>query len=152
MKRKGTQITLTATSSASASTTTAHTGTGYAGAGTLSSCEGVTIDAKIVGGTGGTLDIYLQRKIAADTWRDWVHFPQVAAGATKYYTVTIVGDGSTITEVGNSTDAAATPALAANSVANVTPTGDVRIVSVTGGGLTVAGNTTIVLTPIFERF
>ena len=154
MKTREPQITLTANTSGSASTTTAASAgsSGYAGAGVLSRCEGLTVDATIVGPTGGTVDVYIQRKLATNSWVDWVHFPQVAAATTKRYTFTVVGDGSTITEVGGGTDASPGVALAANTVVNVTPGGDLRIVTVTGAGVSVAGTVTLVLTPYTERF
>ena len=41
----------------------------------------VRVDADLIGATGGTLDIYLQRLIKPGAWTDWLHFAQLAAGA-----------------------------------------------------------------------
>jgi len=41
-------------------------------AGVLNSADLVSIDMSLAGGTGGVLDVYLQRKIDTDTWTDWV--------------------------------------------------------------------------------
>lgn len=66
-------ITISETSPASASTVV---GTTYGGLGIFSALH---IDANLLGGTGGVLDVYLQRKIADDIWVDWCHFTQAAA-------------------------------------------------------------------------
>jgi hypothetical protein len=110
----------------------------------------LVVDATLLGGTGGTLDVYLQRKIAADTWRDWIHFPQVAAATAKKYTVTITGDGTSIVETGGGSDAAPGVALAANTAVNVIPGGDVRVVFVSGGGVSVGASNSITITPYVE--
>jgi hypothetical protein len=151
MKTKETPIVLSFTSPTSA-TTTVPTG-GLAGAGILSRAEGITIDAVLsTVTTNGTLDVYLQRKVGTDAWFDWVHFPQLANGVTKRYTVTIVGDGGTITEVGGGSTAVPGVALAANTAVNVTPGGDVRVVCVAGAGTNAGVAQTITLTPYTERF
>lgn len=48
----------------------------------LAKFKGLRIEAQVVGATGGALDIYLQRKIGPNLWADWVHFAQLAAGAS----------------------------------------------------------------------
>jgi hypothetical protein len=145
---KGTAQTITATSPAAASTVV-HTAI-FAGD-MLSRADKLVIDAALLGGTGGTLDIYLQRKLATNTWRDWVHFPQIAAATAKKYTVTITGDGSSIVETGGGTDAAPGVALAANTAINTIPGGDVRIVFVAGGGTSAGASNSIVITPYSSR-
>jgi hypothetical protein len=117
----------------------------------LTKAEGIVIDATLTGGTGGTLDVYLQRKIASDTWRDWVHFPQLAAAASKKYTLTIIGNGAGIVEVGGGSDASPGVALAANTAVDVTPGGDVRLVFVSGAGTSAGAAQTIIFTPYTER-
>lgn len=150
MKIKGTSQTVTATSPSAASTTSVASTT-FKGA-IMRDAEALVIDAKLIGGTGGTLDVYLQRKIASDSWLDWVHFPQIAAGTTKRYTVTIVGNGSSIVEVGGGSDAVPGVALAANTAVNVTPGDDVRVVFVSGSGVSAGATNTITITPYKERF
>lgn len=126
-------------SSASASTTTAPAnGTVFE----LEQYDAITVAAKIVGCTGGTLDVYLQRKLETDVWVDFAHFPQVAAGATKYYQLS-ASLGATINEVGTGTDATPAPALAANTVVAGHPGTCLRVVCVTGAGVSVAGTVTL---------
>lgn len=148
MKTKETSITLTGTSPSSATTAVSNS---VAGGGMLTKAEGIVIDATLTGGTGGTLDVYLQRKIASDTWRDWVHFPQLAAAASKKYTLTIIGNGAGIVEVGGGSDASPGVALAANTAVDVTPGGDVRLVFVSGAGTSAGAAQTIIFTPYTER-
>lgn len=102
----------------------------------------VTVSAKIVGPTGGTLDVYLQRQLEADVWQDWAHFAQVAAGATKFYSLS-ASMSSTIIEVGYGTTAVPAPLLAANTVVAGHPGEVLRVVLVTGAGVSVAGNATV---------
>lgn len=129
--------------------TTIHA-TGFKGS-WLKAADRLVVDALIDAPTAGTLDVYLQRKIASDTWRDWIHFPQVAANGLKYYSVSLDGGGASIVETGNSTDAVATVALAANTAINVPPGDELRIVYVTGVGTANAGAVTITITPYTER-
>lgn len=147
MKTKETAIALSFSSPSSASTTVPAGG--LAGAASLTRADAVVIDAILIGGTGGTLDVYLQRKTGSDAWMDWVHFPQIAAGVTKRYTITMFGEGagSTIVEVGGGTTAAPGVALAANTAVNVTPGGDVRAVCVAGAGTSAGASQSITLIP-----
>lgn len=149
MKVKRDSILITATSPSSASTVV-HTEIFKGSA--LSQAEGLVIDATFTGATGGTLDVYLQRKITSNEWVDMVHFPQIAAAASKKYTVTITGNGSSIVEVGGGTDASPGVALAANTAVDVTPGNDVRIVFVAGSGTSVGASQKIRITPYLERF
>src|SRR5687767_2243689 len=67
--------------------------------GGLDAYDWFQIDATIVGGTGGTTDAWLQRRVLGqDKWRDWIRFPQVAAATTKHYSVQ-VQSSTTIHEV-----------------------------------------------------
>jgi hypothetical protein len=150
MKSKETQLSITVTSANAAGTSVAASS--FKG-NMLTKAEGLVIDATLTGATGGTLDVYLQRKVADDSWFDWVHFPQLADGAaTKRYTVTITGNGSTIVEVGGGSDASPGVALAANTAVDVTPGGDVRIVFVAGVGTSAGAAQTINITPYTENF
>lgn len=147
MRTKETKLSQTWTSPAAASTVVGPTFKGDM----LRKAERLVIDATLLGGTGGTLDVYLQRRIAPDVWRDWIHFPQVAATTAKKYTVTITGDGASIVETGGGSDAAPGVALAANTAVNVIPGDDVRVVSVAGGGTSAGASNTIDITPYTER-
>lgn len=149
MKTKEKTQVITFTSAASA-TTTVHTAL-FTGA-IFTAAEGIVWDATITGGTGGTTDVYLQRKLDTNLWADFIHFPQVAAGVTKKYTVSTIGNGATIVEVGGGTDAAPGVALAANTAVDVVPGGDVRIVVVTGAGTSVGATQTIRAVAYSERF
>jgi hypothetical protein len=111
----------------------------------LSGFDWFTIDAIIIGGTGGTIDVTLQRKIgnvqgvAVDLWVDWLHFPQVAAGVTTKFCA-ISGASSTIQVVGSVAAAAFTATLAANTFVGGHPGDQLRAVS-TAGASTTAGAT-----------
>ncbi len=149
MKSKETPQTIIVTSPAAAGTVI-HTVL-FKGA-MLTNAEGLVIDAVLAGGTGGVLDIYLQRKTGTDAWLDWVHFPQLAIAASKKYTATVTGNGTSLVEVGGGTDAAPGVALAANTVVDVTPGGDVRIVFVAGASTAAGASQKITITPYTERF
>jgi hypothetical protein len=99
----------------------------------------LVIDAKVVGATGGTTDVYLQKLVATspDVWIDWLHLPQVAAGATKVFNVAsdYLADPYPAL-VGTGTDDAATPTLEAGVLAHGHPGCCLRLVTVTGSGVT----------------
>lgn len=119
--------TITATSPAAASTVV-HAVT-FDG---LEKYDWFTIDADLAGATGGTLDVYLQRKLASNVWRDWVHFPQLAAAAAAVkYSITSQ-PASAITVCGGGTDAAPGVALAVNTAMGGHPGQEVRIIFVAG--------------------
>jgi hypothetical protein len=110
-----------------------------------------TIDAVIIGGTGGTIDVTLQRKVqslvdgtAVDVWVDWCHFPQVAAATTKKYTCS-TGASTSITEVGTQAASPGTTAatLAANTFTGGHPGPEVRMLATGGSGTSVGATQTI---------
>ena len=122
--------------------------------------ETLSIDSIVRAGTGGTLDLYLQRRIDVNMWLDWIHFPQVIAGATSAFTLIVDGSGNynnPIVMVGLSTDATASPALAANGLANTLPTlnsnvtSEVRLVMVAGAGTSAAGSVSVYVSPLTQR-
>lgn len=121
--------TISQTSPAEASTVVATTT--VAG---LEHYDWIAVEADLVGAAGGTLDVYVQRKLAANLWRDWIHFPQLAAGsaAVKYS----VQSGSTndIYPVGGGTDAAPGVALAVDTAVGGHPGTELRVVFVAGAG------------------
>ena len=97
-------------------------------------------DALLVGATGGTLDVYIQRLVdknynsGAGLWLDWIHFPQLGAGASAVdYSVSTVGS-TTITKVGQTANDGVTgaPALAANTSVGGHPGDQIRVVAVAG--------------------
>lgn len=97
-----------------------------------------TVHAQLVGATGGTLDVYLQRKINTNEWQDWVHFPQLGGGAAavKYCVAAPVPQGASPVVVGQTADDGTTgaPALAANTVAPGHLGYEVRCLAVAGSG------------------
>jgi hypothetical protein len=119
--------TVTATSPAAASTVAATEGDFQ----NLKRFEHFIIDALIQGGTGGTLDIHLQRAVGA-TWVDWFHFTQFAAGAAQ---IRVTFDSTTaVATLPTTVGADLTPALAAATLAGSHPGDKVRIVFVAGAG------------------
>ncbi len=109
----------------------------------LAKFQAIMFDIKIVGGTGGTLDVYLQKALDGNqtVWRDYVHFTQVAAGATAYYAASAVLSSS-LAAVGDGSS----PALAANSIAPGHPGDAVRLVFVAGTGTSAAGSVDLYVT------
>lgn len=134
-----TLFTITGNSPATAST--AVVGSAVNGLGRF---DQLFIDAALVGATGGTLDVYLQRKITDNLWADWLHFAQLSAGAAAVkYALTVERAVSSIVTVGNSADASFTLALAAGAFAGGIPDTSVRCVAVAGSGTSVAAAVTI---------
>lgn len=148
MRTKETAQTVAATSPAAASTVV-HT-TLFKGS-MFTRAEKLVVDALLSGGTSGTLDVYLQKQIASNSWLDFLHFPQLAAGTAKKYTVTITGEGVAIVEVGGGSDAAPGVALAAGTSVNCIPAGDVRIIFVAGAGTAAGVAQSITITPFTQR-
>jgi len=139
------------------------TGTSPAAAGTavisnpirgLGAFDWFTIDAIVIGGTGGTIDLTLQRKIqnlsdgtAVDLWIDWLHFPQVAAVTTTKFSVQ-TGVSTTITTVGMQAESPGTTAatLAANTFLGGHPGNELRLLATAGAGTSAGATQTIYVT------
>ena len=106
------------------------------------------LTAKLPGFDGGTLDVYLQRKIADEDWEDWGHFTQIGSGATaanNKYWVPPYGAGNTgTTTIGSGTATGPGVALAAGVFLGGHPGREVRTVFVTGAGTTGASVTEMV--------
>jgi len=102
----------------------------------LEQSDFLNIDVTIVGATsiGGTVDVYLQKLVSTspDVWIDFVHFPQVAPGATKTFNVATDNFDNAPYLVGTGTDDAATPALDAGVMAHGHPGTSLRLVTVSG--------------------
>lgn len=130
--------TITGTSPASASTAAIGTANG------LAAHDWFLIDATIIGGTAGTVDAWLQRKVeGVDAWRDWIRFPLVSAATTKHYSVQ-VGSGQTIYEVSQGTTASpGTPTIAANTAIGGHPGDKVRLMVTAGAGTTAGATQTV---------
>jgi hypothetical protein len=119
--------TISQTSPASASTAVST-----ASVSGLANFDEVLVEADLVGATGGTLDVYIQRKLSNDLWRDWVHFTQLTAAAPAVKYSVRHGLGSGITTVGGGTDASPGVALAAAASVGGHPGETVRLVFVAG--------------------
>ena len=121
-------ISLDATSQSDASTT-------QLGADSVSTSKynSIFCFARLTGATGGTLDVYIQRKVGGQYY-DFIHFTQKAAGsaisAQMAGSVSYQGQGLYTV---NTVDG--TPAMSANVGASG-PTDNIRRVFVTGGGTT----------------
>lgn len=105
----------------------------------------LTVVAKLVGATGGTLDVYVQTSPDQGvTWVDYAHFPQLASGAAAIKYAFAAGQGTPSAApvvVGINT----APALAANTVVGGGWGDRIRLLMVAGSGTTVgaAVNVTI---------
>jgi hypothetical protein len=129
--------TITDTSPATATTAvSAATVTG------LQKYDEIHVEADLQGGTGGVLDVYLQRKLINDVWRDWVHFAQLSAGAAARKLSVRHGDAdpADIITVGGGSDASPGVALAADTIVGGHPGTEIRAIYV-GGASTSAGAT-----------
>jgi hypothetical protein len=103
--------------------------------GQLSRYRGLRIEAFLIGATGGTLDVYLQRKLGPNAWTDWCHFAQLAsgAGAAKLTLSCDHANSTSITAAANvGTDAAPGVALAAGTFVGGHPGDTIRAVYVAG--------------------
>jgi hypothetical protein len=144
------------------------TGTSPAAAGTaivgvvlagLERYDWFTIDAALVGATGGTLDVYLQRRVAMDSadevtgavWADWLHFTQLASGAAAIKYSLQSGADKTISAVAHGTDlAAGTPVLSSGSFVGGHPGSAIRCVCVAGAS-TSAGAAVAIYVNAFDE-
>jgi hypothetical protein len=127
------------TATSPAEETTAAASTTITG---LDEYESFTIDAAITGATGGTLDVYVQRKVGAK-WLDWIAFPQsAAAAALAHYSVDSAAAQSSPTAVG----ADAVPALAADTMTVQHPGREVRVLFSAGADTTAGASQTVWIT------
>ncbi len=123
---------------ATASTTTLDTSGILSG---LDAIDSMLIVASLVGVTGGTLNLYLQVSDSVDAagspvWIDYLAFTQLADGASsvvKAYSVSRHAQQLTATTVGIGD----TPALAAGTILGGDFGERMRLVAVTGSGVTV---------------
>lgn len=110
---------------------------------TLDQYDDFSVTASLVGATGGTLDVYLQRRVdnAGTVWADWIHFPQLAAGAAAvvYAAAAMPPPAATATVIGTTAQNGTTgaPALAVNTVVGGHPGDAVRVLCVAGASTTV---------------
>lgn len=104
------------------------------------------IYVKLQGATGGTLDVYLQRKVGPNAWTDWCHFTQLAAGgaAVVYSLYAEMANATTITTV-TGTDSTPNVSLGAGTFNGGHPGDAVRFVFVAGSGTSAGAVQTVQL-------
>lgn len=135
-------FTITGTTPASASTAIVGERQG-----SLLPFDWFTIDASLVGATGGVLDVYLQRQVTTDVWADWLHFTQLTAGAAAVRYSAVSGYDRQLIAVGVGTDSSpGTPALAAGSFVGGHPGQWLRCVAVAGASTSAGAAITIRIT------
>lgn len=115
--------------------------------GSLLPWDWFTIDADLIGATGGTLDVYLQRQVEPNVWVDWLHFAQLTASATAVSYSAVSGYDRQLAAVGVGTDSSpGTPALAAGSFIGGHPGQFLRCVAVAGASTSAGAAITIRIT------
>lgn len=132
-------FTLTETSPSSATTAAGATALT---AGGLREFDWFTVDATLSAvTTNGTLDVYLQRDVDG-VWVDWIHFAQLASGATLRVCI-----DSKQTEAGPVTVGSGTsPALAAGKFAVSHPGDKIRMLFTAGSGTNAGASNTVKIT------
>jgi hypothetical protein len=105
-------VTITATSPSAASPNAPSTGI----VGGLSGFDALTIIGNLQGGTGGTLDVYLQTSYdGGTTWYDYAHWAQLSAGAAATLRVWNVNRSTAVTAP-TTIGSGLTPALAVDTI------------------------------------
>jgi hypothetical protein len=111
------------------------------------------VEAQLVGATGGTLDVWLQRKVGPNLWVDWVHFAQLAAGASALHysfvvknTATAAGALTAVTTTG--TDASPAVGSGTGLITNGHPGDAVRVVFVAGAGTSAGAAQKVTITGV----
>lgn len=113
----------------------------------LSQWSALSIEANLIGATGGTLDIFIQYNPSGDrlNWIDYGHFGQLAAGAGALKQVVSVSTGAqntTLATVGFNLS----PALAASTFPGGAWADAFRLVFVAGAGTSAGAAITINIT------
>ena len=122
----------------------------------LARYSAIRIDASLLGATGGTLDLYLQRRVqlgsgVSSVWVDWLHFAQLAAGAAAVHYSSYAGDNDpnpNVTVVGQMNDdlSSGAFALATGTFIGGLPGDAVRLCAVAGGSTSAGAVQTVYLT------
>ena len=102
------------------------------------------VDGVLTNTGSGAVDVCVQRRVGNSTlWRDWIHFPQLAAAAgAKLYTVTPQASNA-IVAVGSGSDIT----LAANTTVGGHPGGALRLVAnQSGAGVHISQTQTVYVT------
>lgn len=114
-----------------------------------------SLDALLLGATGGTLDVYLQRLVDTNVWLDWARFTQLASGGAAIdYSIFFhpAASAPALTHVGQWGAAAVggTPAgtqvITAGTVVPCHPGDQLRVVGVAGSGTSAGANQSFYLT------
>lgn len=120
-------------------TSPAAAGTALAGnLATLTPYRSIVLAAELRGGTGGTLDVYLQVRAATASFYDWAHFPQLGASQTLTIYLLTASRGaqsSGLTVVGSGL----TPALPANTFVGGDFGDRINVVCTAGAGTSAGG-------------
>jgi hypothetical protein len=109
----------------------------------LQKYDEIHIEADLLGATGGALDVYIQRKLANNLWRDWIHFTQLASGAAAVKYSARHGEAAALTATGGGTDAAPGVALAVGTQVGGHPGSEIRVVFVAGASTSAGAAQTI---------
>ncbi len=110
----------------------------------LSIYDRFTVHAELVGATGGTLDVVLQREIETDLWSDWARYVVLAdAGAAIQHVFESDGPDLNITVVGGGTLAAPTVVLATDTFVGGHPGDALRMVGIAGVGTSAGAAQTV---------
>lgn len=144
---RGAPFVITGTSPAAAGT--ALVGAALPGLGIYDWFEFTAI---LAGGTGGVLDLCLQRRVsvADDVWADWYHFTQLSAGGAAKWAWHMRQGATVPTAVGTMVTAVpsnGTITLAANTFVGGHPGDAIRLIGVAGSGTSAGATQTVYVTP-----
>ncbi|HEX3344455.1 MAG TPA: hypothetical protein VHS09_07765 [Polyangiaceae bacterium] len=108
------------------------------------------VDAVLLGGTGGALDVYLQRRVSPGVWLDWLHYAQLSAAQVANYSVEACASDVplNVTTVGQMNDdlSVGAFALTAGTFVGGLPGDQLRLCAVAGGGTSAGATQSIYLT------
>lgn len=141
------QMTLAVPATSSATTISAN----FSG---FSRIQAAKFIASVQGLTGGTLDVYIQHSMdGGATWYDAAHFAQFAGGAAgAKLDMSMPPLDGTIRTVGTGTAGSAAPLLAANTAVSGPWGGFLRLVSVSGTGVSAGAFTISVDCMLWDGF
>jgi hypothetical protein len=111
----------------------------------LGQYDAFVIDADLLGATGGSLDVILQR-FAGGLWRDWYRFPQLLAAAAAIHYTYVPALNDSLNTVG----VTLTPVITANTAVGGHPGDRLRFLFIAGAS-TSAGAVQTVTLSCFRR-
>lgn len=116
-------------------------------AGMIEDAELIDVVAEITGGTGGSLDVWVQSSIGpSGDWYDVIHFAQVAAGVTAIYRATLAAHPQSTTDAPVVIGKNAAPALGAALVVKTLGFDRLRLYMRANAGTSAAGSVKCVMT------